>query len=213
MVTEVTKALLKRAYRNFSAGLNSYRAAKYTIMYTNTPGLTIKMLALKIGQPLLLIGGVIGAYYKKKQWDDAALAFHIDVNTIDHKHMIRVFEEIDKDKTGYLSRDELQAGLAKNGMNVSDFQLDHLIEAADTNSDGLISKEEWVDQLEHQHHERPVTQVPNTEADTDAGTGADKSFLLSLPEIFSFLDKSKGAEPTSENTSKTGSEGKENNSA
>lgn len=149
MVTAVTKALLKKVYRNFSAGLNSYRAAKYTFLYTNTQGMTLKMIFLKIGQPLILVGGAIGAYYKKKQWDDAAIALHIDVNSSDRRLLMKVFDDIDTDNTGYLSREELQVGLAKSGMNASDFQLDQLMEAADTDLDGKISKVEWIDKLEH----------------------------------------------------------------
>merc|ERR1712070_32783 len=54
-----------------------------------------------------------------------------------------LFRELDTDGNGYLDRDEIQAGLAKRGLQIGTCVANALVSSFDINSDGLVSQEEF----------------------------------------------------------------------
>ena len=56
------------------------------------------------------------------------------------------FKEVDKDKSGYVTREELLYAMATDSnLGISEQELDEFIADADTNQDGKISLQEWLD--------------------------------------------------------------------
>ena len=56
------------------------------------------------------------------------------------------FKEVDKDHSGYLTRDELKEAMVDNSdLGMTEVELDEFIADADTNKDGKISLQEWLD--------------------------------------------------------------------
>ena len=56
---------------------------------------------------------------------------------------LRIFQEIDANQVGRLTREELMGGLADHGM--TDAEIEQLFLRLDTDGDGTISQEEWVE--------------------------------------------------------------------
>ncbi|KAF2297992.1 hypothetical protein GH714_006872 [Hevea brasiliensis] len=57
-------------------------------------------------------------------------------------HLFKAFEYFDKDKSGFITRDELRQAMAQYGMG-DDATIDEIIEDVDTNKDGRINYEEF----------------------------------------------------------------------
>ncbi|KAJ9165923.1 hypothetical protein P3X46_020736 [Hevea brasiliensis] len=57
-------------------------------------------------------------------------------------HLFEAFEYFDKDKSGFITRDELRQAMAQYGMG-DDATIDEIIEDVDTNKDGRINYEEF----------------------------------------------------------------------
>ena len=59
------------------------------------------------------------------------------------------FEELDKDKSGYITKDELRQAVNETNSQgiLSVSEIDDFIEAADADDDGKISLEEWIDAM------------------------------------------------------------------
>ena len=56
------------------------------------------------------------------------------------------FQDVDKDHSGYLTRDELKTAMIDNSdLGMTEAELDEFIADADTNRDGKISLQEWLD--------------------------------------------------------------------
>ena len=56
------------------------------------------------------------------------------------------FKEVDKDHSGYLTRDELRKAMIENSdLGMTEQELDEFINEADTNNDGKLSIQEWLD--------------------------------------------------------------------
>ena len=58
------------------------------------------------------------------------------------------FNELDKDHSGKLEKDEIRDVVKKTNPNVSDQEIDDLIKQADKNGDGLIDFEEFLTLVE-----------------------------------------------------------------
>lgn len=109
--------------------------------------MSLKLLVSKVVKPLAMVGAGVGIWYGNKQWDSTAQTLHIDVH--DKKSMLKVFDSIDTDHSGGISRTELRTALEKEGKNVNKLQMDTLFQVADQAKDGVISREEWIRVLEH----------------------------------------------------------------
>jgi hypothetical protein len=131
-------------YTLYSRVSNSYRAVKYS--YLNFQG---KMSFKLLWKPISVLATGAAVWYGNTQIDRTAKALNID--TKNRENMIKIFEQIDVDKSGQLDRNELRSALAKAGTNMSDFDLDALFKVADEDESGSISKEEWIKALQHKH--------------------------------------------------------------
>jgi hypothetical protein len=100
-------------------------------------------------KPVTVLAGGAALWYGNQQLDRTAKALNID--TKNRESMIKIFDQIDVDKSGQLDKNELKAALAKAGTNISDFDLDALFKVADEDGSGAISKDEWVNALQHKH--------------------------------------------------------------
>ncbi len=140
-------------YRLYNKFINSYRFVKYST-YFKYQTMSVKVLFLKAAKPLAVITGGVAVWYANKQWDSAAKALHIDVNN--QKQMLEIFDSLDIDKSNTISREELGAGLAKAGMKISKSQLDAMMDIADENKSGDISRDEWIHALKHEHEKSQV---------------------------------------------------------
>ncbi|XP_078613325.1 neo-calmodulin-like [Branchiostoma floridae x Branchiostoma japonicum] len=58
-----------------------------------------------------------------------------------------IFKQFDKDGSGYITRDELRQGMAAEGREVSDEELDLALKEMDTDEDGKINYEEFAKSL------------------------------------------------------------------
>lgn len=59
------------------------------------------------------------------------------------KELYQLFDNIDRDNSGSLDKDELRQAFARSGIVVSNSKLDDFFDRIDTNHDGKISFEEW----------------------------------------------------------------------
>merc|ERR1712107_38916 len=57
--------------------------------------------------------------------------------------LLDIFDDVDKDRSGFLDKDELQDALAAVGLVISEEAIRSMITFADDNGDGLISRDEW----------------------------------------------------------------------
>ncbi len=59
------------------------------------------------------------------------------------EELLALFESIDRNHDGSLTRDEIQNAFRQTGLTVSNRKLDEFIAAIDVNHDGVVSFEEW----------------------------------------------------------------------
>ncbi|KDP36877.1 hypothetical protein JCGZ_08168 [Jatropha curcas] len=62
------------------------------------------------------------------------------------EHLYRAFQYFDKDNSGFITRDELREAMAQYGMG-DEATIDEIIDDVDTNKDGLINYEEFVEMM------------------------------------------------------------------
>lgn len=72
--------------------------------------------------------------------------------------MLQLFDKIDTDNSGSINSSELQKALNKSGMDVNFLEVKAMMYAADKDSDGTISKEEWQELI----HKVLDDRTPNT---------------------------------------------------
>lgn len=65
------------------------------------------------------------------------------------KLLKEMFKNIDKDNSGTITLDKLKNGLAKHGTELSDGEIQQLMEAADADGNGLIDYDEFVTATVH----------------------------------------------------------------
>lgn len=67
-----------------------------------------------------------------------------------------VFNEIDKDKSGFLSREEMKVALQKMfddiDLKMTDADIQKMLDEADKNKDGKISIEEFIQMIQKQQN-------------------------------------------------------------
>ena len=61
--------------------------------------------------------------------------------------LLERFQKMDKDKSGYLDRQEIIAGFKELGMKQTAAEIDAIIAKADKNQDGKIQFEEFLDMM------------------------------------------------------------------
>ena len=59
------------------------------------------------------------------------------------RELYQLFDNIDRDHSGTLDKDELRQAFARSGVVVSNAKIDQFFDEIDTNHDGRISFEEW----------------------------------------------------------------------
>jgi len=59
------------------------------------------------------------------------------------RELSQLFDNIDRDNSGTLDKDELRQAFARSGVVVSNAKIDQFFDEIDTNHDGRISFEEW----------------------------------------------------------------------
>ena len=78
-------------------------------------------------------------------------------------HTMKLFEQMDRQRKGYLSALDLKRGMKKIGLNLSDKQIAVLIEEIDDNGDGMIQPEELSAAI-HVGARNPVIKVAKSTA-------------------------------------------------
>ena len=76
----------------------------------------------------------------------AVLTALLEFRTFVHeteKELLYLFQSIDYNRDGKISKDELRAALRTAGLTVPNSNLDNFFAEVDTNNDGTISFEEW----------------------------------------------------------------------
>ena len=68
------------------------------------------------------------------------------------------FEEIDKDKSGTISKKELKRALKKEG-NLTEWEIIEFVNAADKDGDGQISLDEWLEAMIEDAEEKKTTRA------------------------------------------------------
>ncbi|XP_052825938.1 neo-calmodulin isoform X1 [Octopus bimaculoides] len=103
-----------------------------------------------------------------------------------------MFNDLDESKDGTLSVNELSKGLESRGIYVSDMALKCVLKSLDVNSDGKVSKSEFVEAMC-----RPSLNDPDALKKAFHDFDKDKSGSLSKKELMMAM-KSVGMECTSE---------------
>lgn len=120
---------------------------------------------------------VIGTYasYGLYEWNRAEDALKIKGKSIDE--LAKLFDEIDENKNGSIDLTELEHALKRSNSKdkFSKTQLRAMINRADVDHDGLISKEEFINICEELH---TTTHVPHFPA-------------LYLPKLLEDMEKKK----------------------
>lgn len=112
--------------------------------------MSLKLLGKKIFLPLIFVGVGGGAVaMTDKSFDELVGKIGFDVNN--KVQVKKIFDQIDTDKSGRISREELKKGFAAAGLKLQEKVLDDIMSVADANHDGGISLEEWEHALKHQH--------------------------------------------------------------
>ncbi len=84
---------------------------------------------------------VVSASYGYSQWREARHALKLNNN---EKEMIELFNKLDVDNSGFIDKEELEKALTEAGMALNSFQLTFMMNSADENEDGQISKDDWI---------------------------------------------------------------------
>ncbi len=96
--------------------------------------------------------------------------------------LLAVFDSMDTDKSGSISKSELKIALDKTGLKFSDKDIDAMVFAADENKDDSISKEEWLNLCKHIHKENHKSTHPvSNSSDRSGGMGA--KVQLSMQDV------------------------------
>lgn len=96
---------------------------------------------LRVGRPVAVVSAVAVSAYGYREWDRAKSALHLSTNDA---AMIALFNKVDKDHSGYIERQDLRDALKSAGFQVNTVALEAMMKVADENTDGRISKDEWL---------------------------------------------------------------------
>jgi hypothetical protein len=81
------------------------------------------------------------------------------------KEMGKLFDDIDVDHSGSIDKSELKTALAAKGLKVNMVAIEAMMQAADEDHDGKISKEEWIHMCHRvsAHHSFPTKYLEKPE--------------------------------------------------
>ena len=96
---------------------------------------------MRVARPLALATSVTVTAYGYNQWNKAKAPLKLSTN---NEEMLRLFDRLDKDKSGTIDRSELEAALTSAGHAVNILALEAMLSVADEDKDGQISKDEWL---------------------------------------------------------------------
>jgi len=91
----------------------------------------------------------------------------------DRQMATEAFTIFDRDQSGYMTEDEIQIALQAFGVHLSDEEISTVMQEWDTNGDGVLDVEEFVDmasQLEHEEEEVRLERERNRERSTGTRT-------------------------------------------
>lgn len=95
-----------------------------------------------------------------------------------------IFATFDKNKDGFITKQELSESLKNIGMSMSERDVVEIVEKADFNNDGLIDFDEFVELMGSQDHEEIIS-----ERELDGGKGdGDSAGEGELKEAFDVFD-------------------------
>lgn len=98
---------------------------------------------LRAWKPVIVLGTLIYSSYGYYQWSQVRKAFHID-NDFSNERLNKLFDDIDKDKSGSITRDELLKALERIGIKMASVKVDAMIKVGDKNHDGNINRNEFL---------------------------------------------------------------------
>jgi len=125
-------------------------------------------LILVKAKPFIAATGVGVTSYGAYQWKEAKKVLNLDEN-MSCEEMMKLFDEIDEDHSGDIDTDELHAALLIRGLDVGKFGLQAMMQTADEDDDGKISREEWVHIIKNQSKKIiGDKEINNTDNETNA---------------------------------------------
>ncbi len=105
--------------------------------------MSLKLFVLNRAKPLAAAVTVIAAAYGTKEWQRAKDALQKPSGNYE-PDMMKLFDRIDTDQSGWIDSDELSSALDRVGVQVSRLSLESMARCADDILDGKISRAEWM---------------------------------------------------------------------
>lgn len=99
-------------------------------------------IIVKLAKPVALLAVSTAAWYGQTKWREANRALKIEGKS--KAELGKLFDSIDEDGNGTIDESELKHALEKAGVHMSHMDLKSMINSADENHDGKISKEEFL---------------------------------------------------------------------
>jgi hypothetical protein len=102
--------------------------------------MSYSLLMAKVFKPVAMLTAGFIAYKGYEQWDQAKTALGITPGMTPNEMSV-LFDNIDADKSGQVSAQELQEALHQLGVDVNKVRLKAMMIAADGDGNGELSKE------------------------------------------------------------------------
>jgi hypothetical protein len=107
---------------------------------------TVKLIGfnmVKVYKPIAALVTLCSATYGYREWYKARKSLQITSDSTEAE-INAIFDRLDRDHNGEIDSEELRDALDKAGMDISLFEVELMMRTADENSDGRISKSEWI---------------------------------------------------------------------